>query len=85
MDGNVSLCTDGCVRRSRMGIQRALRLDDGDRDFHDRSNLYIYFAGHRISVGPARLGSLLGLGCSNDFHADLDVSLYRIYLVASVD
>src|SRR5207249_3747357 len=33
----------------------------------------------------ARLGSLLGLGCTNDFHADPDVSIYRIHLAASID
>jgi len=35
--------------------------------------------------GANRHGESIGLGCSNDFHSDPDVSLYRIYLVASVD
>ena len=81
MDGNVSVCVDGCVCRAWMGIQCAPGVYDGDRDFYDRRDLYIHLAGDWISVGKAGMGRLLGLGCANDFHANLDVSLYRIYRV----
>src|SRR2546421_3804148 len=85
MDGNVSLCADGGVCGNWLGVQCAISLNDGDGDCNHRSNIYFYLAGDWIAVGPAGVGSLVGLGCAADFDPDPAVPLYRIYFAAIID
>ena len=42
-------------------------------------------AGYRIALGPAGMGSLVGLGRAAYFDANPAVSLHRIYFAAIID
>ena len=84
MDGNVSLRADGGVCGNWLGVQCAISLNDGDGDCDHRRDLYFYLAGDGIALGPAGMGSLVGLGRAAYFDANPAVPLYRIHFAAII-
>ncbi len=85
LDGYVPLRVDGDLRWSRLGVQRASLVDDGDLDIRYGRVVHISVADNGCILGKTNVGHLVGLGCSHDFDAYPSFSLRRFYLVASFD
>ena len=62
------LMTVGVARLAGLAPSAGRRRGQGRRP--DRRRLHVSCAGHRLAVGPADVGHLLGVGCAADLGAD---------------
>ena len=79
MDGVNGLCPDGIDGAVLSGVEASAGRCGGTLHGFARGWLRAYHPDHRLTLGSANVGDMVGLGCTADVNVDLIVSLHWLY------